>query len=321
MAANIDTMLYVGETPWHGLGIKYETAPKTAGDIIRGTSLDWTVSSHVLSSDIRAESDVHAIYRDDTHQRLGVVITKNPKVVQNADTFYAIEPQLGNSLETETAASLAGGKTVFGCFKLSTDDKVIDDKVETYFVMMNDHSKADGKITVFNTPIRVVCQNTLSAALNSATHRIKIPITDDISINQNILNTLFDMHVSGINLLKAKADIWATRKLTQDNMKLIMDELFPYPNPEDIYDEKNTKMEMKRNTFLEQCMQAENLNNYRGTVYQVFNALTDYTQHYVANPDKAFDLQYRMNTLPGIGIDSPATMVTKFIKMQEKMCA
>lgn len=321
MSAAIDTMLYVGELPWHGLGIQYETAPKTAEEIIKGTALDWTVSSHPMSSDIGAEKDYHAIYRDDNNFRLGVVNTLNPRLVQNADTFYAIEGQLGSAMSTETAASLSGGKTVFGCFKLNTDDTVIDDKVETYFVIMNDHTRADGKVTVLNTPIRVVCQNTLSAALNTATHKVRIPITDDISINQNIINTLFDMHKSGINLLKQKADLWVQRKLTRENMDAIMNELFPYPNPEDIYDEKNARMEMRRNTFLEQCMQADNLNNYRGTVYQVFNALTDYTQHYMPKPDKAFDLQYRMNTLPGVGQDSPAAMVSKFLKMQHKIAA
>lgn len=319
MPANIDTLLYVGEKPWQGLGINYDKNPKTAEDIVKGTALDWTVSAHVLHSDLNEERDVHAIYRDDNNFRLGVVQTRYPKVVQNSDTFIAVEPKLENDLTVETAASTNRGKTVFGCFRLNSDDSVLDDKIETYFVIINDHTRADGKVTVINTPIRVACQNALSAALNAATLKVRIPITDDPGINHNIMNTIFDMHRSGIQVLRDKADTWAKRKLTQDNMTKIMDELFPYPEPDDIYSEKNRKMEMKRSTFLEKCMQAENLNNYRGTVYQVFNALTDYTQHFMANPDKTFDLQYRMNTLPGIGIDSPATMVNKFIKMQDKL--
>lgn len=321
MAANIGSLLYVGEKPWQGLGINYDESPKTAEDIVKGTALDWTVSAHVLRSDLNEEKDVHAIYRDDNNYRLGVVQTRYPQVVQNSDTFRALEPKLEKDLTVETAASTHQGKTVFGCFRLNSDDSVLDDKITTYFVVINDHTRADGKVTVVNTPIRVVCQNALSSALDSALLKARIPVTDDPGINQNIMNTLLDMHRSGIQVLKERAEVWTARKLTQDNMKKIMDELFPYPEPDDIFSEKNTNMEMKRNTFLEKCMQAENLNNYRGTVYQVFNALTDYTQHFMTKPDKAFDLQYRMNTLPGIGVDSPATMVSKFIKMQEKMCA
>ena len=40
MSANIDTMMYVGEVPWHGLGTRYETPPKTSKELIKGAKLD-----------------------------------------------------------------------------------------------------------------------------------------------------------------------------------------------------------------------------------------------------------------------------------------
>lgn len=319
MSANIDSMMYVGGVPWHGLGIKYDAPPKTSEEIIKGTQLDWTVSAHVMSSDIRKEESYHGIYRDDTQHLFSIVHSKYPKLVQNSDTFLALEHQLGVCLDVSTAASLGKGETVFGCFELKTDDKVLDDEVKTYFVVLNDHTRADGKVTVFNTPIRVVCENTLSAALSSAHHKLRVPITEDASMNMQIVDKILSMHQEGISVLNKKADLWATRKLTRENMEKILDVLFPIPEENIERPTATLKAEMKRNTFLESCMQADNLDNYRGTVYQVFNALTDYTQHYVSNPDKALDLKYRMNTLPGIGADSPATMVSKFIQMQEKM--
>lgn len=319
MSANIDSMMYVGETPWHGLGVKYATPPKTSDEIIRGASLEWTASSHEMSTDIdKVVRDYYGIYRDDYNSLLGVVKTRNPIIVQNSDTFLAFENMLGQDMDIETAAGLGRGETVFGCFKVKNDFKLLDDAVDTYFVVMNEHLKPDGKVTVFNTPIRVVCQNTLSAALSSSSYKVRVPVTEDRNINQEIMNKLYTMMGLGVKNLKAKAEKWATIKVSRDDIDTIMDELFPYPDPEDEYSEKNTAMQIQRDTFVE-CMNADNLNNFKGSVYQVFNALTDYEGHYFKKPEKAFDLNYRMSKLPGMGTETSLT--SKFIKMQEKMFA
>ena len=42
MAANVENMFYVRETPWHGLGIRVEEAP-TSEEALRLAGLDWTV--------------------------------------------------------------------------------------------------------------------------------------------------------------------------------------------------------------------------------------------------------------------------------------
>lgn len=66
--------------------------------------------------------------------------------------------------------------------------------------------------------------------------------------------------------------------------------------------------------FIE-CMGADNLGNYRGTQYQIFNALTDFSQHYSRDAEFGLDLEKRMNMLPGSGVESPASVVTKFMKL------
>lgn len=42
MAANVETMFYVREKPWHGLGTCVEEAP-TSADALRLAGLDWEV--------------------------------------------------------------------------------------------------------------------------------------------------------------------------------------------------------------------------------------------------------------------------------------
>ena len=44
MSANIDTMLYVGEVPWHGLGVKYENLP----NLLRRSSKELSLLGKLL---------------------------------------------------------------------------------------------------------------------------------------------------------------------------------------------------------------------------------------------------------------------------------
>lgn len=322
MSANIDTMMYVGETPWHGLGTKYDNPPKTSAEIIGGAQLGWTVNSAPMKTDLHGEIDsYHAIYREDNNEVLGVVKQLYPKLVQNSDTFNMFDRLIGDSLDVETAASLGRGETIFGCFKFKGGHKLLDDDVEHYFVVMNDHLKVDGKVTVLNTPVRVVCQNTLSEAVNKANYKLRIPVTSDQNVNITLADKLFDSMDNAMRQLQKQAEEMCSQKITRDHVEKLLDELFPYiqVEGESTYSKANQNMEVLRDTFISQCMGADNLANYRGTAYQVFNALTDFDTHYYSNFEKSYDLNYRMQMLPGIGENTGRT--AKFLKIKDKLIA
>lgn len=324
MSANIDTMLYVGETPWHGLGVKYDTAPETPEEIIRGAKLDWEVKAEEMKTDMYGRVPNHyALYRQDNSELLGVVNKARPVIVQNVNAFNSVETLLGNGLTVDTAASLGHGEKVFGCFLMSEKYKLLDDDVEHYFVIVNDHLRADGKVTVLNTPIRVVCQNTLSAALNNNVYKLRVPISDNRTINSTVASTIVNSAGIAIKSLQERAEKMATTRVDKLYVEKVLDELFPYikADGESLHSKANEKTEMIRNTFINDCMGADNLANYRGTQFQIFNALTDYTQHYFTDVDKGYDLNHRMKTLPGFSSDSSAALVTKYLKMADKLIA
>lgn len=324
MSANISTMMYVKETPWHGLGHRYETAPETPQEIITAAELDWRVNTAKMKTDLHNDVfNYHAIYREDNNMVLGVVNRARPEVVQNIDAFNAFEQILGREVVVDTAASLGHGETVFGCFKINEGYTVLDDKIDHYFVVMNDHLKADGKVTILNTPIRVVCQNTLSAALSNNSYKVRIPVSDNKAVNSELARKIISGAGLAMDSLTSNAQKMVKQKISRDHIEAVLDELFPMIKAEgdSLHTKANETVEMMRETFLSECLGADNLGNYRGTQYQVFNALTDFSQHYFKNPEKSYDLRYRMNLMPGMGTDSPANLVSKYLKIKDKIAA
>jgi len=324
MAANIDTMMYVGSVPWHGLGVRYEEPPKTSEEIIKGAGIDWKVNFKPMYTEIHEHvMNYNAIYREDTNEVLGVVNKANPVLVQNEDTFRALDELIGESLDVETAASLGLGETVFGCFKIRTNYNVLDDNMDHYFVVVNDHLKVDGRVTVLNTPIRVVCQNTLSAALSSSHQKMRIPISSETSINKTLATNLMYSVENASEQLQARAEKLVAEKIDKSYVEKLLDVMFPYKliDGKPSMDRSNERVSLIREQFLSSCMGADNLANYAGTQWQVFNALTDWEQHYFSKADKAYDLAARMKTIPGVLPPTETSKVSQFLKIRKSLAA
>lgn len=94
MAANVETMFYVREKPWHGLGTNVEEAP-TSKEALIAAGLNW----NVRSEDIHLENGkivegYKANVRDTDRAVLGVV-TDRYRVVQNREAFAFTDALLG----------------------------------------------------------------------------------------------------------------------------------------------------------------------------------------------------------------------------------
>lgn len=251
-----------------------------------------------------------------------------PNIVQNEKSFQVLEPLLqSGDIKVETASEYDGGRSVFGCFKINNTFKVLDDSIDHYFILVNDHLKPDGKVLVLNTPVRIVCQNALSSALAASVYSLRMPVVDDINSTASIAKDILGSVDTAIRNLNRRADKMATQKISSTQFERVMDELFPFLEvPEGVdsaFSKANETVEMIRDTFIHDCMDAPNLANYSGTVFQVYNALTDYSQHYFKNATKGYDLNHKMSLLPkiGSGSETEASKVTKFLKMAKDFAA
>lgn len=165
MAHEIETMAYVGETPWHSLGVRLDNPPTTA-EAMAAAGMNWEVATQPLYTRSGVEVTHRATYRVTDGRILGVV-GPDYTPLQNADAFSFFDPFLAAGEATiETAGSLKGGRRVWVLAKLNRDPSVIvpGDAIQKYVLLANSH---DGTLAgrVGFTPIRVVCNNTLSAAV------------------------------------------------------------------------------------------------------------------------------------------------------------
>jgi phage/plasmid-like protein (TIGR03299 family) len=177
----------VVQKAWHGLG-QIVTDHPTSAEAIQYAGLDYRVEKRRLFTfdsvnsignvdTIQPTIEVPSYYatvRADNDTVLGVV-GKDYQIVQNRDAFSFFDAIVeGEGIMYETAGALGKGERVFVTAKLSNYIRVgSDDLIEKYLFLTTSHD-GFGAITAAFTPVRIVCANTLNAALHNHANSIKI---------------------------------------------------------------------------------------------------------------------------------------------------
>lgn len=169
-----------GEKAWHGLG-QYVDKAMTAEEAIRLGGLDYIVEKRPLYINDPSKGLIEvpghfSTVRTDTGAPLGVVKGRYT-IVQNQDAFGFFNSIIDQGEAIfETAGALGLGEKIFVTAKLPEDMLVHGEKVEKYIILTNSH---DGSTTIIAgfTAIRVVCNNTLQAALKNLDNKVSISHT------------------------------------------------------------------------------------------------------------------------------------------------
>ena len=166
MATNVESMFYVRETPWHGLGTKVMETP-TSKEALSLAGLDWKVLQEpIYTENEELVEGYKANVRDNDRKVLGVV-TDRYKVIQNEEAFAFTDELLGEGVRYETAGTLQGGKKVWLLAHLPHEYIISGERISPYLLFSNTHD-GSGAIKAELTPIRVVCNNPLNLAMATA---------------------------------------------------------------------------------------------------------------------------------------------------------
>lgn len=321
----MDVMMNVPGTLWHNLGKTFKDEV-TSEAIIKSANLNYEISYHTMYDDIHSSiSGYHSYYRNDTSALLGVVNQINPRIVQNVDSFLPLEDlMMSGDVSIETVNEFDKGKSIVGVFKTAVEYNVVGEPAEHYLVVVNDHLKPDGKIMVLHTPVRVACMNAMNDAVAKAVYSMRVPVIFDPAVNKSYGKEIMYSIESAAASLNARASKLLKVKVTEEKVEEMLDELLPFVRSDDgmiLNSKANDSISIQRDTF-QQCLQVDNLSNFDGTGYALYQATIDYTQHYFKSPEKGYDFNNKLGMLPKIGQGNESgTFVTKCLKFINSIAA
>ena len=273
MAANVETMFYVREKPWHGLGTKVEEA-LTSEEALKVAGLDWTIEGKPIYDGLGREiAGYKANTRSSDNAVLGIVGNQY-KVVQNSEAFAFTDSLIGEGIRYETAGSLRGGRQIWLLGKMP-ETYIAGDKFEPYICFTNTHD-GSGAVRVCMTPIRVVCNNTLNMALSSAKRQWSASHRTNVATRLEEARETLQLADGYMKALAERADRMASVKMTEGEIDKAIDTLIALP--EDATDrQKKTAEHVKEEIVV--CMLRPDLLQFANTQWGFVNAISDYVGH------------------------------------------
>jgi phage/plasmid-like protein (TIGR03299 family) len=292
----------VKEKAWHGLGQIVDNC-ELSSEAIAYAGLDYdVVKSPLFTTGITTGNGdgvtihepgqatvpgYYATQRIDTGQVLGVV-GSDYRVVQNRDAFTFFDSIAdGKGIRYETAAGLGSGERIFITAKI--DDKIIvgkDDEIEQYLFLTNSHD-GSGSITVAFTPVRVVCQNTLNAAVGNLSSAVRIRHTASAKQRLASAHKLMGMAAKISMQTEAVFNKWANVRITDGQLRRLI-QMAMAPGKETLGKIQDARFDLLSTQFnnlvdrvysYAMASPEQNLETTAGTVFGAYNAVTGYFQN------------------------------------------
>lgn len=162
-------------------------------------------------------SGVYATYRTDKNIPLGIVKDRYTEV-QNNEAFRFFDNAIGKDKAIwQTAGCFGNGERVFISAKLPDDILVKGDKVDNYLVFTTSHNGTSG-IKILFTPIRLVCQNMLNAAIKGSSNYISFRHTKSVHNNINSADEILGISKIITKKLSEEFNYMTTIKLTDNDV-------------------------------------------------------------------------------------------------------
>ena len=276
MAHQVETMAYAGEVPWHGLG-KQVLPDLSPEQMLYEAGLDWSVEKVPAFAEVNGEKVAvgkSALVRSSDSKVLDVVGDDwNP--VQNAEAFgfFADFVSEGN-MEMHTAGSLKGGQMVWALAKVKDESFELfgNDRVDSYLLFSNPHMYGKS-IDVRFTPIRVVCNNTLTLSLGTSSKN-SVKVSHRTQFDAEQVKETMGIASSKLNQYKEMSQFIASKRFTEDSKIEYLEKLFP------VLGEAKRKQRSKGATGVLDILDTQPGAEYgEGTFWQLFNGVTYYVDH------------------------------------------
>jgi len=280
MAHAVETMAYAGEVPWHGLGVPVSN-DLTPRQMMDKAGLDWTVDKEDLTTPSGAfVKGKKALVRSSDNKVLDV-IGDNWNPVQNEQAFdFFSEYVLAGDMEMHTAGSLKDGNLVWALAKVKESFDILGgDQVDSYLLFSNPHQYGKS-IDVRFTPIRVVCNNTLTLSLGQEVAK-SVSLNHRTEFNPDSVKETLGIASEKFQKYKETAEFLSTKRFDMDALIRYYNEVFPrtYKGKKEVNVKTIEDLTTNAKKAYEVLETQPGAEFGQGTWWQALNSVTYLTDH------------------------------------------
>ena len=282
MAHQVETMAYAGQVPWHGLGVPVsnDLSPTM---MMEKAGLDWRVEevqSYIQFNGELLPTGQKSLVRS-TDGKILTNVGENWTPVQNEEAFnFFGEYVLAGNMEMHTAGSLKGGQMVWALAKVKDSFELFGgDKVDSYLLFSNPHQYGKS-IDIRFTPIRVVCNNTLSLSLEMKADKA-VKVTHRTQFNPDSVKEALGIASEKLNSYKEMAEFLGKKRYTAEALIEYYNTVFPRTADKKTQGKKLAIDTLSRNARLcYDALETQPGSNFaEGSWWQAFNSVTYVTDH------------------------------------------
>ena len=283
MAHEIETMAYAGEVPWHGLGVQV-IDDLTPQQMLEKAGLDWTVDKVPTYIDFNGQkipTEDSALVRSSDGKILSVVSDDwNP--VQNHTAFeFFNDFIMAGDMKMHTAGSIREGKNVWALAKVDESFEILGgDKVDSYLLFSNPHEYGKS-IDIRFTPIRVVCNNTLSLALGTSSDLV-VRLNHRRAFDTDSVKQTLGVAHKKMSTYKEAAEFLATKRYNGETLNNYLREIFP-----SLSKENKEVMSRPAEQVLSVVDTQPGAEFAPGSWWNAFNAVTFTTDHVLGHSNES----------------------------------
>jgi phage/plasmid-like protein (TIGR03299 family) len=287
MTKGFAAMAYVGETPWHGLGQQLQ-AGASIEQWQEAAGMDFSIletralfQENVGMGEILEVPDRKVLYRSDNSSPLAVVSNRY-QIVQPAEVLEFYRDLTEKSgFQLETAGVLKGGRKYWALANMGKEAKVLDDTLKGYLLL---GTACDGSMatTAMFTSIRVVCNNTLSFAMeeaNSGKVQNLVRINHRTVFDDQKVKAQLGLAATSWDSFIKHVDAWSNTGVSNEQALDYFSEVAVYTDNDGDTVVSNRTVELLNNLFHGDGIGAD-MKAAKGTVWGLVNAVTEYVDHH-----------------------------------------
>lgn len=229
-----DRFLGRREPAWHGLGKTFDT-PMTMTEAVVKANIDFRIAKHPVVASIDTPEGTEliptndfAVVRepvdDDDQYRVLSIVGKQWTPIQASTLATMLDP-ITEQFPVETIGALGYGEKIF--MTLNAGEAEICGEDHELYYLVTDHRDGGGALSIAFTPVRVVCQNTLTAGLSQSKVNVRLRHTRTIEADAEWYVGIFNQLAVAKDKAIEEMDTLSTVRINEKEMERVITSAYP----------------------------------------------------------------------------------------------